>query len=52
MMEVIIAVCVVITGIVTVTYFVTKKNVKKHSTELTFGNMFQFKMETEFNKED
>ena len=51
-MEVMIAVCVVIGGIVLITYLVTRKNVKKHCTELTFGNMFQFKTETEFNKED
>lgn len=50
-METGFVVCVIIIGLVAVTYLVTKKNVRKHVTEVTFGRFFQFKTETEFSKE-
>ena len=49
-METVFVVCIVITGLVAVTYMVTQKNVRKHITEISFGKIFQFKTETEFSK--
>ena len=40
--------CIVI---VATTYLVTRKNVKKHKTELEFGKHFKFMSETEFSEE-
>lgn len=50
-METVFIVCSVIIGLVAVTYLVTQKKVTKHKTEVSFGNIFQFKTETEFSKE-
>lgn len=50
-MEMGLTVCVVIAGLVAVTFLVTRKKVKKHMTKVTFGKIFQFETETEFRKE-
>jgi len=48
-METVSIVCIV--GLVTITYLVMQKKVRKHIIEVSFGKIFQFKTETEFSKE-
>ncbi len=50
-METLFIVCIVIFGLVAVTYLVTQKKVSKHITKVTFGTIFQFITETEFSQE-
>lgn len=49
-METVFIVSIVIFGVVAITYLVTKKKVRKHTTEVIFGKIFQLKTETEFNE--
>lgn len=51
-MESCIITCIVVAGMVTIYYLITKKNVKRQHTMLTFGNIFEFKSETEFDNDD
>ena len=51
-MESCIITCIVVAGMVTIYYLITKKNVKRQQTMLTFGNIFEFKSETEFDNDD
>ena len=46
----IMALALLITAVV-MTKIVTKKNVKKHKTEVMFGEFFRLKTETEYEKE-
>lgn len=50
-METVLISLIVILGLVTITSLLTQKEIRKHITEVSFGNIFQFKTETEFTKE-
>lgn len=50
-MDAVVISCIVIAGLVAITYMVTQKKVKKHIVIVSFGQLFQLKTETEFSKE-
>ncbi len=42
----------ILIAIIVITAIIAKSNVNKHNFELSFGNIFHFKSETNFNKKN